>query len=97
MRRSAALALLAMLLSWNLTYPSAVRADDDWAQSDPAAKFATKTPIKHVVVIFDENNSFDHYFGTYPHALNLPGETSKFYPAPDTPLVNGLTPDSAHQ
>ena len=26
----------------------------------------TATPIKHVVVIFDENVSFDHYFGTYP-------------------------------
>jgi phospholipase C len=29
----------------------------------------TKTPIKHVVVIFQENVSFDHYFGTYPHAV----------------------------
>ena len=27
--------------------------------------------IKHVVVIFGENISFDHYFGTYPNALNL--------------------------
>ncbi len=36
---------------------------------------STKTPIKHVVVIFQENVSFDHYFGTYPHAFNLPGET----------------------
>ena len=26
----------------------------------------TRPPIKHVVVIFDENISFDHYFGTYP-------------------------------
>ena len=26
----------------------------------------TRTPIKHVVVIFQENVSFDHYFGTYP-------------------------------
>jgi phospholipase C len=34
----------------------------------------TRTPIKHVVVIFHENVSFDHYFGTYPHAFNLPGE-----------------------
>jgi phospholipase C len=92
MRRSAALALLAMLFSWNLTYPSAVRADDDWAKNDPAAKLKTATPIKHLVVIFDENNSFDHYFGTYPHALNLSGETSKFFPAPDTPQINGLTP-----
>ncbi|HUZ56496.1 MAG TPA: alkaline phosphatase family protein [Streptosporangiaceae bacterium] len=29
---------------------------------------ATATPIKHLVVIFDENVSFDHYFGTYPFA-----------------------------
>ena len=35
----------------------------------------TRTSIKHVVVIFQENVSFDHYFGTYPHAANLPDET----------------------
>ena len=34
----------------------------------------TATPIKHLVVIFEENVSFDHYFGTYPYAENLPGE-----------------------
>jgi|GEM_PF-164458 len=32
-----------------------------------------QTPIKHVVVLFDENESFDHYFGTYPHAANTDG------------------------
>jgi phospholipase C len=42
---------------------------------DPAAAFATATPIKHVIVIFNENISFDHYFATYPHAANLAGET----------------------
>jgi phospholipase C len=52
---------------------------------------STATPIKHLVVIFDENISFDHYFGTYPHALNPPGEPA-FHAAPDTPTVNGLTP-----
>ena len=31
----------------------------------------TKTPIKHLVVVFNENRSFDHYFGTYPNALNV--------------------------
>jgi phospholipase C len=36
---------------------------------------ATATPIKHVVVIFGENVSFDHYFATYPKAANLAGET----------------------
>ncbi|SDB89256.1 phospholipase C [Raineyella antarctica] len=36
---------------------------------------ATTTPIKHVVVIFQENVSFDHYFATYPNAANTAGET----------------------
>ena len=50
----------------------------------------TATPIKHLVIIFQENVSFDHYFGTYPKAANLPGETV-FKAAPGTPTVNGLT------
>ena len=51
----------------------------------------TTTPIKHLVVIFDENNSFDHYFGAYPNALNPAGEPA-FHARPGTPTVNGLTP-----
>ncbi len=50
----------------------------------------TATPIQYLVVIFQENNSFDHYFGTYPYATNPPGEP-RFVPAPGTPTVNGLT------
>jgi phospholipase C len=50
---------------------------------------ATATPIKHVVVIFQENVSFDHYFGTYPHAANTDGQP--FYASPRTPSVNGLS------
>jgi phospholipase C len=46
--------------------------------------------IKHVVVIFDENVSFDHYFGTYPTALNLSGE-SPFTALQGTPVVDGLS------
>jgi phospholipase C len=49
------------------------------------------TPIKHLVVIYDENVSFDHYFGTYPNAANPPGDPA-FHAAPGTPAVNGLTP-----
>ena len=49
----------------------------------------TTTPIRHLVVLFQENVSFDHYFATYPHALNPPGEP-QFDPRPDTPSVNGL-------
>ena len=49
----------------------------------------TTTPIKHVVVIFQENVSFDHYFATYPNAANAPGEPS-FAGDKDTPTVNGI-------
>ena len=42
-----------------------------------------------MVVLFDENISFDHYFGTYPHATNPPDEP-RFKPLPGTPNVNGL-------
>jgi phospholipase C len=49
----------------------------------------TTYPIKHVVVIFQENVSFDHYFGTYPKAENLAGEP-RFEAKPGTPTVNGL-------
>jgi phospholipase C len=51
---------------------------------------ATATPIQHLVVIFDENVSFDHYFGTYPQAANTDG--NPFHASPGTPSVNGLTP-----
>src|SRR5262245_60067461 len=49
----------------------------------------TTTPIKHVVVLFDENISFDHYFGTYPKAANTDG--TKFTAKKHTPKVDGLT------
>ncbi len=51
---------------------------------------ATMAPIQHVVVIFQENVSFDHYFATYPIATNPPGEP-QFIAAKNTPTVNGLT------
>ncbi len=54
------------------------------------AKPVTATPIQHLVVIFQENVSFDHYFGTYPTAMNPKGEP-KFKAAANTPTVNGLT------
>jgi phospholipase C len=47
------------------------------------------TPIQHVVVIFGENISFDHYFGTYPNAANSDG--TRFTADRHTPKVNGLS------
>jgi phospholipase C len=60
------------------------------AASPAAALPSSTTPIEHVVVLFPENISFDHYFGTYPKALNGTGEPA-FTAAPGTPAVNGLS------
>jgi phospholipase C len=57
------------------------------AQNAPA----TTTPIQHVVVIFQENVSFDHYFATYPVAANNTGNEPSFTAAPNSPSVNGLS------
>jgi phospholipase C len=51
--------------------------------------FPSKTKIKHVVIIFEENRTFDHYFATYPFAANPVGEP-KFIAREDTPGVNNL-------
>jgi len=60
------------------------------AHKTPATLASTTTPIQHLVVIFDENISFDHYFGTYPNAANPVGEPG-FTAKKGTPTVNGLS------
>jgi len=75
--------------SSNSTPPAAVVPPAATVSAQDA--LATTTPIKHVVVIYGENQSFDHYFGTYPNALNPAGEPA-FTAAAGTPAVNGLTP-----
>jgi len=66
--------------------PSAGADDND---RDDQRNVYTATPIKHLVVIFQENISYDHYFGTYPHAQNNPGETP-FTAKRRTPINNNL-------
>lgn len=61
--------------------------------AEPARRGSLRD-IKHVVLLMQENRSFDHYFGTLagvrgfddPHALRLPGGRSVFYqPDPENP------------
>lgn len=61
-------------------------------RADGASTVPATTPVKHLVVIFDENVSYDHYFGKYPTATNPPGEPA-FTAAPGTPPANGLQND----
>jgi phospholipase C len=77
-----AMALAATLCIGLVPVSPAFAANDD---------FPTTTPIKHVVVIFQENSSFDHYFGTYPNAKPNNDGTRFFGGAKeDTPRVNSL-------
>jgi phospholipase C len=98
-RKRTALSLLAVLAavgaSMLATGTTGTRSSQAAAQGFPTGSLTfgfpgTRTPIKHVVVIFQENVSFDHYFGTYPNASNSDGQP--FTPAPGTPAVDGLLP-----
>jgi phospholipase C len=85
-RRCCAVALAAML---GLTMVSCSASSPK--PSGPAPQQGTATPIRHLVVVFQENVSFDHYFGTYPNAANVDGQ--RFTARPGTPQVDGLTPE----
>ena len=60
--------LIILVLSFLLPNAS-VRADVP-SQSDD-----TNTPIKHFLVLMQENHTFDNYFGTYPGAEGIPAGT----------------------
>ena len=81
MRKLAAFVLMALMAVGPIPTPAFGQSRND-AQ--------TATPIKHLVVIYQENVSFDHYFATYPYATNPAGEPP-FHALPGTPSVNGLT------
>jgi len=84
MRPFLSILMVELLVSGLLMHPGAAQAQS------PATTPGTITPIQHLVVIFQENISFDHYFGTYPNATNPQGEPA-FTPAENTPSVNGLS------
>jgi phospholipase C len=69
-------AILAVAVSVTSFGPAAVAKDKNKTTSvtDAVNALPTKTPIKHLVIVFNENESFDHYFGTYPNAINPEGE-----------------------
>jgi len=82
--------LAAALLTLTCLSPATVtRAAPEPVKTLSASDLRTKTPIKHVIVIFDENVSFDHYFATYPQASNPEGEPV-FMPKLGTPPANTL-------
>lgn len=83
----AATAALTTMSELPAESPAALSAEE--AQTNvpqtggPQAVTVTSSPIKHMVIIFQENRSFDNYFGTYPNA-------DGFLPLPGTPAANGI-------
>jgi phospholipase C len=88
MRALKTVSMLAVALAMATAVSTATAGAAD-RESFPQGTGAV-TPIQHVVVIFQENVSFDHYFATYPNAAN-PANEPRFRAAPDTPTVNGLS------
>ncbi|MFM0267743.1 phospholipase C [Paraburkholderia sediminicola] len=88
-RRIALFLLTAVALATTAAWSAS--DDHDGDQHDSRRdEVHTATPIKHLVVIYGENVSFDHYFATYPHAANPSGEPA-FAAQAGTPEVNGLS------
>jgi phospholipase C len=88
MQRKLCTAASAIVLSMLLAASgSNVALSAKKAATSPQDAVATATPIKHLVVIFGENISFDHYFGTYPNATNPTGEPT-FTALPGTTIPN---------
>jgi phospholipase C len=71
-QRGASIALSALLMA---ALASALPSD--------AVRAHRPGTIEHIIVIIQENRSFDSYFGTYPHA-------DGFLPRPQTPVPNNL-------
>ena len=65
--RKAMAALLALTIALGPTAMPAFAASKP-GQKAPARVFATTTPIQHIVVIMQENRSFDNLFNGFPGA-----------------------------
>ena len=72
MRHRRTLALTALALCGVTAAACAPAAGSSPAASSPAPGLTGIHKIQHVVVIMQENRSFDSYFGTYPGADGLP-------------------------
>jgi phospholipase C len=68
MMRTGILVVALAMLAVGLAAPSTGVAQD---RREPQPK----TPIKHLIVLMQENHSFDNYFGTYPGADGIPPGT----------------------
>src|SRR5882724_9695809 len=85
--RKSLLAVGLSALTIAVVFALSARSTDAGTQRKPAAAPAGIHKIKHVIVIMQENRSFDEYFGTFPGADGLPrnaaGKFATCVPDPD--------------
>ncbi|HMH11232.1 MAG TPA: alkaline phosphatase family protein, partial [Candidatus Nitrosopolaris rasttigaisensis] len=77
--------LIAALVAASIILPLA------YAQQIRSINNPATNPINHIVVIMQENRSFDNYFGTYPGASGIPRGTCMPL-SPDHPNVGCVKP-----
>src|ERR1051325_974320 len=61
-------AFTLLLIDVNLSYATTVNQSSKISSSNDD----DSNPIKHIVIIMQENHTFDNYFGTYPGANGIP-------------------------
>ena len=91
-RISALLALCSVVLLGLAGYSYTQASSPYRTAKDPAlASNSGINKIKHVIIIMQENRSFDSYFGTFPHADGIPmsnGVPTVCSPNPQTNAVS---------
>ena len=83
---SISLFLISVLIASCLIFPITFAQLINGINANPIAN-----PIKHIIVIMQENRSFDNYFGTYPGANGIPRGTCVPF-SPDNPSLGCIKP-----
>lgn len=64
------ISFITMTSNYNTSFSTSLKDSSDIGNN------ISKTPIKHIIVIVQGGRSFDHYFGTYPHANGPSNDTN---------------------
>src|SRR5437899_9809385 len=83
MRRTHLLLAIALGSAVGLMSPALAQGDD--GEGD--------TPIQHTIIVYQENISFDHYFGTFGHgSAGIPAGTQLFHTTPTGAQLSPYAP-----
>src|ERR1700687_3919686 len=64
-----------------------------FASAGTAIPISSASPIKHIIIIVQENHTFDNYFGTFPGANGIQNDPSTVQPFQ---ITQKITKDLCH-